>query len=104
MLSAVEEMALWTRQRIEAIRELMDATAERCRSAELACYKWELIELIFRQPYCKIEFVIEAGLAKRLTASRYLKELADFGILTVERIGREAIYRNTAFFDLLQRA
>jgi Fic family protein len=44
----------------------------------------ELIELIFRQPYCKIQFVVDAGIAKRQTASEYLQQLEGVGVLTGE--------------------
>ena len=28
----------------------------------------ELVELVFTQPYCKIQFLVEAGIAKRQTS------------------------------------
>jgi Fic family protein len=46
---------------------------------------------------------VEAGLAKRQTASVYLKELAAIGILYEYKIGREKIFLNPAFIDLLKR-
>jgi predicted transcriptional regulator len=60
-----------------------------------------LVELIFRQPYCKIAFVVEAGIARRKTASHYLQELERIGILTSERAGREMAYRNPALLSVL---
>ena len=35
---------------------------------------------IFEQPYCKISFVERAGIAKRLTATKYLRDLEKAGI------------------------
>lgn len=101
MLAAVEETARWTAQRIQAIRQLMDETAERCRIAMVRGYSKELVELIFRQPYCKLAFLVEAGLASRNTASAHLRELERIGVLASERVGREIIYRNTALLTLL---
>jgi Fic family protein len=101
MLAAVEETALWTTDRIRAIRALMDETAERCRAEMQRGYSQELIELIFRQPYCKIAFVVEAGIAQRDAALAYLRELERLGVLTSEMVGRERIYRNPALVAVL---
>lgn len=101
MLAAVEEMALWTTERIRAIRDLMDETAERCRAEMRRGYSKELIELIFRQPYCKIAFVVEAGIVQRQAAAAYLQELERIGVLASERVGREVVYRNPALLEVL---
>lgn len=64
-------------------------------------YSRELVELIFVQPYCKIESVVDAGIAKRQTASQYLKKLEEIGILESRKVGREMIYLHTALLKLL---
>ena len=38
-------------------------------------YRKELVELLFEQPYSKIEFVVSKLGVERKAASRYLKEL-----------------------------
>jgi len=101
MLRGVEETSLWTTGRIRAIRELLDATVEQCRLKLPKVYSKELIELIFRQPYCKISFLVDAGIAKRKTASEYLQELERVGILTGEKRGREMVYRHPALLEVL---
>ncbi|URI10187.1 hypothetical protein MW290_14275 [Aquincola tertiaricarbonis] len=62
-----------------------------------------MAELVFVRPYCRIAHVVEAGLAKRQTASVYLKELATIGILLEHKIGREKIFLNPASIDLLKQ-
>ena len=103
MLRGIEETAVWTAGRIHDIRDLLDATVERCRRELPKVYSKELIELIFRQPYCKIAFVVDAGIAKRKTASEYLQELGRIGILVGETRGREVIYRHPALLEVLTR-
>jgi Fic family protein len=104
MLQGVTETAHATTSRIQAIRELFDMTCESAREKLPArVYSKELIELIFEQPYCKIQFVVDAGLAKRQTASTYLKALAEAGILEGEKHGRETIYRHPALLEILKR-
>ena len=102
MLAAVEETARWTAERVLAIRSLFDATAARCR-AELPSrvYSKELMELIFTQPYVRIQTMIDAGLAKRDAASDYLRELEQIGVLQSQKRGREVLYRHPALLDAL---
>src|SRR6478672_12118845 len=64
-------------------------------------YSKELIELIFMQPYCKIQFLVEFGIAKRQTASEYLQELEKIGVLVAERQGREILYKHPALLEVL---
>lgn len=101
MLRGVEETALWTTNRIHAIHRLHEETVERCRTKTPKIYSRELIDLIFRRPYCKIAFVVEADIARRKTASFYLQELESLGVLIGERIGRETVYRNPALLKVL---
>lgn len=103
MLRGVEETALWTTGRIQAIGELFDLTMDRCRTEAPKIYSKELIELIFRQPYCKISFIVDAGIAKRKTASEYLQELERIGVMVGEKHGRETIYKHPALLEVLQK-
>jgi Fic family protein len=103
MLSGVAETARWTMHKILAIRDLIEETAERMRREASQIYSRELAELVFVRPYCRITHVVEAGLAKRQTASVYLKQLAAIGILREHKIGREKIFLNPAFIELLKR-
>jgi Fic family protein len=104
MLEAVEVTAADTRQRISDIRGLMGDALARAKDAGIAAAKQEMIELIFHQPYCKIGFVTNGGLAKRETASRYLRELEALGLLRSIRAGRDTYYVNDALISVLRRA
>jgi Fic family protein len=103
MLRAVEETARHTCKRITAIRALMDRYTLEIREKFPKYYSKDLVELLFRQPYCKIRFLEEAGIAKRQTASQYLQALSSGGYLHAVRRGREIYYINVEFFDLLTR-
>ena len=84
-----------------AIGNRFDATVAHCRKELPLIYSKELIELIFRQPYCKISFVVEAGIAKRQTASVYLQELERIGVLAGQKKGREVVYKHPALLRVL---
>jgi Fic family protein len=101
MLAAVQDTARWTSAKIDQIRALMSETADRMRSQLPKLYSRELAELIFVQPYCRIGNLVDAGIAKRQSASLYLKALADIGILEERKVGREKLFINPALLNLL---
>lgn len=101
MLSAVQETAQWTTNKIRAIRDLMELTTTLVRDTLPKIYNRELIELIFIQPYCRITNVVEANIAKRQTASTYLKGLSDIGVLKEWKLGREKLFIHPQFLKLL---
>ncbi len=61
----------------------------------------DLIEVLFRSPYCKIKSLEDAGIVKRQTASTYLKELEQIGILRGLKFGRDVYYVNDDFLKAL---
>jgi len=101
MLDGIEESCLWTTDKIRAIRELMRHTANFIQQELPKIYSWELVELLFMQPYCRIANVVDAGLAQRQTASVYLKELAKIGILDEIKSGRESLFVHPKYIELL---
>ena len=101
MLEAVRETAIWTTAKIMAIRDLLDRTADQTRRYLPKIYSRELVETIFVHPYCRISDLVEAGIAKRQSASVYLKALRDRGILREVDGGREKLYTNPALLTLL---
>jgi Fic family protein len=101
ILEGVEETCIWTTDKIKAIRELMEHTAEFVQYKMPKTYTWELVELLFKQPYCRIGNLVDAGIAKRQTASVYLKQLCDAGILKEIKSGRENIFVHPKYIELL---
>lgn len=103
MLKAVESTAQQTFEQVNRILALMEEVRERVQREAESIYSKDLVEAIFMQPYTKIAFLVEAGIAKRQTASRYLQTLAAMGILREEQVGREKYYINDALFAELTR-
>ena len=104
MLEAVELTATLTRDRILSIRALLDDTLEVCRSKlPSRVYSKELIELLFRQPYTKVQFLVDEGIAERKTAAVYLRELEKPGILRSQKVGREVLFLNVKLYRLLAK-
>jgi Fic family protein len=101
MLKSVELTAIWTMEKIRAIRTLMDQATEFMRLGAPKIYSRELVELLFAKPYCRIGDVVARGIAKRESASKYLKELVALGMLIEEKSGRDKIYMHRIYMDLL---
>lgn len=102
MLEAVRETAKWTLGKVLAISTLIAETlAEVQRTTKLGHQKG-LIELVFRLPYCRINDVVDAQIAKRQTAAVYLQTLAEIGVLTEISKGREKLYLNHRLIELLR--
>jgi Fic family protein len=101
MLSAVTETAHWTTGKIRAICKLQESAIAFARERAPKIYSRELVDLLFVQPYCRIQNVVESGVAKRQTASTYLKQLADLGMLREVKIGREKLFLHPNFVRLL---
>ena len=101
ILDGVEETCVWTTDKIKAIRELMEHTAKFVSKSLSKIYSWELVELLFKQPYCRIGNIVDAEIAKRQTASVYLKQLCDIGVLKEIKSGRENIFVHPKYIELL---
>ncbi|QWA10830.1 Fic family protein [Sodalis ligni] len=95
MLEAVRNTSRWTTDKISVVRELMAKTTVYVREQLPKIYTHELIQAIFAQPYCRIDNLVERGVAKRQTASTYLKQLVTIGVLEEMTVGREKLYINT---------
>src|ERR1700678_2680472 len=91
MLRAVEDTAVWTVAKIAAIRALAAHTAHHVRRLLPKIYSRELVDIVFEQPYCRIANLVEAGIAERQAAARYLKALASIGVLREQTVGRERL-------------
>ncbi len=104
MLDTVEQTAFYTRDKILAIRDLLNEILHFAKQKlPDRMYSKELIELLFHQPYSKGQFLLNAGIAKRKTAAEYLKELEKIGILKLYKIGKENLYLNVKLYELLSR-
>ncbi len=101
ILDGVEETCTWTTEKIKSIRELMEHTAQFVQNRLPKTYTWELVEVLFKQPYCRIGNLVDAGIAKRQTASVYLKQLCEIGVLREVKSGRETIFVHPKYIELL---
>ncbi|PID93240.1 MAG: addiction module protein [Bacteroidetes bacterium] len=103
MLKAVERTSKETITRITNIKDHLDNTIIKVQEKAPKIYRKELVELLFEQPYSKIEFVVNKLGVERKAASRYLKALETAGIVKSQKVGRETLYINKKLIDILKQ-
>lgn len=103
ILNGVTEMARWTTQKIAAIRSLIENTSNYIQVTLPKIYSHELVQTIFEQPYCRINNLVERDIAKRQTASVYLKQLAEIGVLEEIQQGKEKLFYHPKLMRLMSQ-
>jgi len=103
MLKAVERTSIDTITKITNIKDQLDSTIIKVQERAPKVYRKELVELLFEQPYSKIEFVVNKLGVERKAASRYLKELESAGIVESQKVGRETLYINKELIEILKQ-
>ena len=103
MLKAVESTAGWTTNKIGAVRELIEHTTEFIRTSLPKIHSHELVQVIFEQPYCRIGNLVNRDIAKRQTASTYLKQLCDIGVLNEIQVGKEKLFVHPKLIQLMTK-
>jgi Fic family protein len=103
MLKAVENTSKSTIEKISKIKNQLDLTIERVQNQLPKMYRKELVELLFEQPYSKIEHLVTKLNVERKAASRYLKSLEEIGVLKAHKIGRETLYINVDLIEVLKQ-
>lgn len=103
MLKAVEETSKDTISRITKIKTLLDDTIVKVQEKAPKLYRKELVELLFEQPYSKIDYVVLKLGVERKAASRYLRELENIGIVASQKVGRETLYINKRLIEVLKK-
>jgi Fic family protein len=101
VLRGIEETARWTTDRIATIRALQAHTADYVRHRLPKLHGHDLLSLIFERPWCRIANVVERGIAKRQTASVYLKQLASIGVLVERTVSKEKLFLHPKLLQLL---
>ena len=65
-------------------------------------YSKDLLELLFKHPYTKINFLVDELGVTRKTATSYLRAIEHIGILESMKVGRDVYFVNKRLFALLK--
>lgn len=81
---------------------MIDKEIENVKEKCPKIYSKELVESLINQSYCCISTLESSLNITRFTASKYLKELEEIGLLKGEKIVRDMLYINKPLFALLK--
>ena len=101
ILTAINKTAQLTTQKIRDMLQLKQAIETKMKAILKSSYKSELLQLLFEQPYIKIDTIVLKKIAHRETASGYLKKLANAEILEPQKKGRTTYYINRALVNIM---
>ncbi|MHA7293158.1 Fic family protein [Arthrobacter sp. HLT1-21] len=101
MLESVRQTSLSTLKKIDAITDLHTTMKSEIGESISGGGHVGLLDVLFEQPYCRISNVMEQCHVSRPTATNWLNTLTAKGVLRDFRTGRERIFINTRFMDLL---
>lgn len=102
MLEGIRQTANFTLRKIAAIRALQSEFHDRLRDVQ-GTVNADLLQTLFEQPYSRIANVMARCGVSRPTATGWLNTLADAGLLAKIKAGRELLYVNVPFMQVLTR-
>lgn len=104
MLEMVEYTANNGLKRLKDVTELMEVMSTEIKQSLPKVYTKELVEILFKLPYTKRKFLIEAQLGTPKTVGNYLMLLEEAGFLKSEKVGKEKLYLNHRLMNLLEQS
>jgi len=104
MLEMIEYTANKGLQRLKDVTDLMHTMAEEIKVELPKVYTKELVEILFRLPYTKRLYLIDAELGTLKTVGNYLMALEEAGFLVSEKVGKEKLYLNHRLMTVLEKS
>ena len=102
ILEMVEYTANKGLERLKNVTLLMEQMTTEIKETIPKVYTKELVEILFRLPYTKRQFLIDAKLGSPKTVGKYLMELEKSGFLISEKVGKEKLYLNHKLMAILE--
>lgn len=100
MLNALQVTSQDTLATIKSLMALMQKHKQTIKTQLPKLYSHELINHLFIHPYTKVEFLVNELDVHRNTASKYLNQLVDIGVLSKHKLGKDNYYLNTELFNI----
>ena len=102
MLNGIEQTSKESIKLIDAINVVMKEIKQSLKEKLPKIYSKDLLELLFKHPYTKINFLVDELGVTRKTATSYLRAIENIGILESMKVGRDVYFVNKQLFSLLK--
>lgn len=103
MLRGLQETAMNTLRKVDEIQQLQSRVRTEIRDLTTAGSNSDLLDVLFENPYCRIATVVERCRVSRPTATSWLNSLVNGRVLVDMKLGRDRLFINARFFDVLAR-
>ena len=103
MMDMIEFAAQKGLQRLSNIMQLMQHMSQEIQKKLPKVYSKDLIEMLFKLPYTKRQFLVDSNLGTAKTVGNYLKELEENGFLKSIKLGKEKLYINYKLMAILEQ-
>lgn len=100
-LKSIEVTAMQTIDLIVEIKRLMQGFKEKLRTELPKLYSQDLLNILFKNPYTKTDFLVAELQVSKRTALNYLDAIVEVGLLTKVKSGKSNYYINTDLIDVL---
>lgn len=101
LLKGVEVTALETIDLIIGIKKLMQAYKNKLRTELPKIYSQDLLNIFFKNPYTKTDFLENELQVSKRTALNYLDAVTKIGLLEKTKAGKSNYYINSGLIDIL---
>jgi Fic family protein len=101
MLRAVESTARLTYQKVNDILNAKQTVLEAVESETSFQRPDQLVDVIFTQPFTKVNHLTDDGIYAENTSRSYLNELAEMNVLEKKQIKGRHYYRNHELEEIL---
>ena len=102
MLDMIESTANNGLERLKKVIALMETMANEIKTNFPKMYTKELIEILFKLPYTKRQYLVDAELGTPKTVGNYLNDLEEKGFLKSVKVGKEKLYLNYRLMQILE--
>ena len=102
MLDMIEETSNKGLKRLIKITTAMEETAAEIKKKLPKVYSKDLIEILFRLPYTKRQYLLDENIGNLKTVGNYLIALEENGFLKSEKVGKEKLYLNPKLLEILE--
>ncbi|MCH8903370.1 MAG: Fic family protein [Bacteroidetes bacterium] len=103
MLDMIESTSQKGITRLKEITELMQIMSDEIKTKLPKIYSKDLIEIIFKLPYTKRQYLVDEGLGTRKTVGNYLMALENKEFLRSIKVGKEKLYLNYRLMEILEK-